>query len=86
MHTLLGLRKAMIAAHRQEIDRLRQQLKPLESGTVQTEHRRVGTLWIDVTADKIALLKNGIAQYEASIARIERDNAYALGPSGEKSN
>ena len=54
MHTLLGLRKAMIAAHRQEIERLRQQLKPLESGTVQTEHRRVGTLWIDVTAEKIA--------------------------------
>ena len=87
MHTLRDLREAMIAMHRQEIEKLRQQLKPLENGTVQTEPRRVGTLWIDVTAEQIALLKNGIAQYETSIARIQRDNAAApRGPRGEKSN
>ena len=77
MHTIPDLREAMIAAHRQEIEKLRQQLEPLENGTVQTEHRQVGILWIDITAEQIALLKDGIAQYEASIARIERDNAYS---------
>lgn len=76
-YTLRELSESLIRSYRKDIANLQGQLEPLEAGEMRMGESRAGGPWIDITARQIQLLKDGIQQYEMSIADLEvgLDNA-----------
>ena len=76
-YTYRELAESLIRAYREDIAKLRHQLEPLEAGAMRMGESRAGGPWVDVTAKQIQLLKDGIQQYEISIADLEAQLADA---------
>jgi hypothetical protein len=55
-----------------ELESLRKQLEPLESGQMKIGRRSLGSDWVDVTPEQIEQLKKSIAALVAVIARHQR--------------
>jgi hypothetical protein len=76
-YTFRELAECLIRSYRKDIARLQQQLEPLEAGATHIGERHAGGPWVDITGKQIRLLKDGIQQYEISIADLEADLANA---------
>jgi hypothetical protein len=58
---------AFVKHLKEALEELRDQLAPLESGSMHLGRRSMGGMWEDVTTREIALLKRSIAKLEALI-------------------
>jgi hypothetical protein len=54
-----------------QIAEMRQQLEPMEAGTVFTKERRDGGPWVDTTQSDIERLRRHITEYERCVALLE---------------
>lgn len=58
----------------EQIGMLREELAPLEDGSMHTASKEAGQIeWTDTTADRAAYLKSAIATYEGIISRLKGD-------------
>lgn len=60
---------AFVKHLKQEQQKLRDQLSPLESGSMQIRRRPFGGRWEDMTKTEIGRLKKSIAEYDVLIAQ-----------------
>jgi hypothetical protein len=58
-----------------EIAELRDDLAPLEAGTLRLQSRTGSGPWIDTTTERIAELKKSIALYERILAHVRQNGA-----------
>jgi len=73
MPTLREGQEELIRAYRTEITKLRGYLDRYESGGWRTGERKFGGRWADVTDREIDSLRREIANYERTIAGIEKE-------------
>lgn len=76
MPTLREMREALLRAHRAQIALLRQQLDAFDAGMRSGERLGVGP-WIDTTERSKDRLREGIAEYESTVAYLEQEIANA---------
>jgi predicted RNase H-like nuclease (RuvC/YqgF family) len=74
--TLREMQQDMIRSYRAEIAKLHQHLERF-SGGMRIGERKFGGPWVDITDREIASLKEEIASYERTIARVEKEWADA---------
>lgn len=73
MPTLREMQDGLIRAYRAEIAKLEQHLERFESRGMRVGERKFGGPWVDVTDREMKSLKNEIAGYERTIARLEKE-------------